>query len=81
VSFQVQRRGISGCVVLEDWTDSGPACDSLAAALEEAAREIAGGVAHAIRVLASDGAVTPVRGQRPTVLDTGETLFPEGEDE
>ena len=30
MTYQVQRRGISGCVVLEDWTDVGPAYEALA---------------------------------------------------
>jgi hypothetical protein len=77
--YQVQRRGISGCVVFDDWTATGPAHDSLHAALAEARRDIEGGTAHAIRILGEDGTVTSVQKQQPTVLYTdgpGEPWLP-----
>lgn len=70
MTYQVQGRGISGCVVFEDWTALGLVHDTLEAALAEAKREIEGRAAHAIRILAEDGTITKVQKQQPTVLYT-----------
>lgn len=85
MTFRVQFRGISGCIVLEDWTEMAPVHDSLEAALACAKTEIEGGTAHAMRVVADDGTITTVQKQQPTVLYTdgpsAPWLPPEGDDE
>jgi hypothetical protein len=85
VTFRVQFRGISGCIVFEDWSERVPPHDTLEEALAYATRELEGGTCHAIRVLADDGTVTKVQKQQATVIytdgDHEPWLPPEQEDE
>lgn len=69
--YRVQVRGITGCVVHDEWTDAGEPHATFGAARAHALEH---GGAYALRIVGPDGTITKIRGQQATRFEGSDEL-------